>query len=145
MTEIKINRNPRDYTAEEVTAYEAYLAAVAEHNIVCARRGATTREKMDAAYAQMKAFSRFGEIAGYPIAETRSPEDIRTIEQLKLQVGKLTEAARSAMSMLAGVDALDVFTTIAAGVDLADFNAASVLLADASVILRAAVKEADAA
>ena len=144
MTEIKINRNRRDYTAEEEPAYEAYLLPVAEHNIVCARRGATTRDKMDAAAAQMRAFSRFCEIAGYPIAGTRSPEDIRTIEHLKSQVGELTEAARSAMSMLAGVDAIDVFTTIPEGADWGDFNAATVLLTDAGAVLRAAVKKADA-
>jgi len=42
------------------------------------------------------------------------------------------------------VDALDVFTTIPEGADWGDFNAATILLADAGVILRAAVKKADA-
>lgn len=131
------------YTAEQITAYEAYISAMAEHNIVCARPGATTREKMDAAFAASRAFDRFCEIAGLSIGRVSLPADKRRIEHLERELGLLTESARSAAAMLAGIDALDAFTTISDGVLRADFCAASTLLNDAGTVLRAAVKRAD--
>ncbi|WP_416463232.1 hypothetical protein [Sphingomonas sp. VDB2] len=133
----------RDYTAAEVTAYEAYLSAIAEHNIICARTAATTREKMDAATAQLKAFGRFCEIAGYPDGSPRSPDDIRTIGELKEKLGRLTECARSAWAMLRAVDAMGVIHRIPEGVDRQDHGACVCLVQDAQVVLREAVSMAD--
>ena len=138
-----IDTSQRDYTAEQATAYEAYLAAMAEHNIVCARPAATTREKMDAAFAASRAFDRFCELAGLSIGRANPLADKRRIEHLERELGLLTESARSAAAMLAGVDALDAFTTIAEGVLRIDFCAASTLLNEAGTVLRAAVKRAD--
>lgn len=133
----------RDYTAAETTAYEAYLSAVAEHNIVCARPAATTREKMDAADAQLRAFSRFCEIAGYPIGGARSPADLRKIQELTHKLGSLTECARSAWAMLRAVDAMGVIERIPEGVDRQDHDACVCLVQDAQVVLREAVSMAD--
>lgn len=134
----------REYTAAETTAYEAYLSAVAEHNIVCARPAATTREKMDAATAQMSAFSRFCEIAGFPNPATRSPVDIAKIESLTAEIGGMTESVRSAWSMLVAVDAMDVIQRIPKETRHHDeFQASFTLLSDATVILRAILQMAD--
>ncbi|KMS58692.1 hypothetical protein [Sphingobium cupriresistens] len=134
----------RDYTAAETTAYEAYLSAVAEHNIVCARPAATTRDKMDAATAQMNAFSRFCEIAGFPNPSTRSPADIAKIESLNAEIGEINEAVRSAWSMLVAVDAMDVIQRIPAETRHHDeFQASFTLLSDAGVILRGILRKAD--
>lgn len=133
----------RDYTAAEVTAYEAYLSAVAEHNIICARAGASTREKMDAATAQLKAFNRFCEIAGYPIGGTSSPDDIRAIADLKEKLAKLTESVRSAWAMLRGADLMGVIHIIPAEVDREDHDVSVCLISDAQILLRAALTKAD--
>ena len=133
----------RAYTAEQVTAYEGYISAMAEHNIVCARPGATTREKMDAAFAANRAFEHFCDYVGLSIGRRNSLADKRRIEHLERELGLLAESARSAAAMLAGIDALDAFTTISEGVLRADFCAASTLLNDAGTVLRAAVKRAD--
>lgn len=135
----------RDYTAAEVTAYEAYLSAVAEHNIICARAGASTREKMDAAFAADRAWKRFAELGGFDSGKgTRSPEDIRTIDRLKAELGDMTEAVRSAWSMLVAVDAMDIIQRIPTGTRHTDeFQASFILLSDAGVILRAVLRKAD--
>lgn len=134
----------REYTAEQTTAYEAYLSAVAEHNIICARPAATTREKMDAAVAQLNAFSRFCDIAGFPNTGTRSPVDIAKIESLTAEIGGMTESVRSAWSMLVAVDAMDVIQRIPAGTRHdAEFQASFTLLSDAGVILRTILRKAD--
>lgn len=135
----------RDYTAAEVTAYEAYLSAVAEHNIICARAGATTRDKMDAAFAADRAWKRFAELGGFDSGKgTRSPEDIRTIDRLKAELGDMTEAVRSAWAMLVAVDGIDVIQRLPDDKRLADpFNASFTLLGDATVILRSVLRKAD--
>lgn len=135
----------REYTAEQTTAYEAYLSAVAEHNIVCARPAATTREKMNAAFAADHAFKRFSEIAGLDFGRgTRSPADIQKIESLNAEIGEMTEAVRSAWSMLVAVDAMDVIQRLPKETRHHDeFQASFTLLSDAGVILRAILRKAD--
>lgn len=141
MTSINIKR---DYTAEETTAYEAYLSALAEHNITCARSGATTREKMDAAFSADAAWKRFCEVAGLVPGSTRSPEDIRTIERLTREVRARNEAIRSAYSMLIGIHHIGVFA-FRGDADPVDHNACCTLLDDAGIVLRIALDKADGA
>ena len=135
----------RDYTAEETTAYEAYLSALAEHNIACARTGATTREKMDAAFAADRALKRFCEVAGHEPYSTRSPEDIRTIERLNREKSELAEDARSAWAMIRAAYNLDVIDTLPNGVDPSDHSAFVRLLHDAERLLDRALDKADGA
>ena len=142
MTSINIKRN---YTAEETTAYEAYLSAVAEHNIVCARSGATTREKMDAAFSADAAWKRFCEVAGIVPGSTRSPGDIRTIERLNSQKSELVEDARSAWAMIRGAYNMEVIDTLPDGIDPTDHSAFIRLLRDAERLLDRALDKADSA
>lgn len=134
----------RDYTAEETTAYEAYLSAVAEHNIVCARSGATTREKMDAAFSANAAWKRFCEVAGLVSGSTRSPEDIRTIESLTKELAGQNEAIRSACAMLIGIHHIGVFA-LRGTADPIEHGACCTLLDDALTVLRIALDKADGA
>ena len=141
MTSINIKR---DYTAEETTAYEAYLSALAEHNIVCARSGATTREKMDAAFSADAAWKRFCEVAGLVPGSTRSPEDIRTIENLMTELAGQNEAIRSACAMLIGIHHIGVFA-FRGTADPIEHGACCTLLDDAVTVLRIALDKADGA
>lgn len=134
----------RDYTAEETTAYEAYLSAVAEHNITCARSGATTREKMDAAFSADAAWKRFCEVAGLVPGSTRSPEDIRTIESLTSELAGQNEAIRSAYAMLIGIQHIGVFAWRGTA-DPIEHGACCTLLDDAGTVLRLALDKADGA
>ncbi|QNG44677.1 hypothetical protein [Sphingobium yanoikuyae] len=131
-----------DYTAEETTAYEAYLSALAEHNIVCARSGATTREKMDAAFSVDAAWKRFCEVAGLVPGSTRSPEDIRTIENLMKELAGQNEAIRSACAMLIGIHHIGVFA-FRGTADPIEHGACCTLLDDAGTVLRIALAKAD--
>ena len=133
-----------DYTAEETTAYEAYLSAVAEHNIVCARSGATTREKMDAAFSADAAWKRFCQIAGIVPGSTRSPEDIRTIERLTAAMQNLADGARSAWAMIRAAYYMDVIDTLPEGCDPADHSVFVRLLRDAVLLLDSSLAKADA-
>lgn len=133
----------RDYTAEETTAYEAYLSAVAEHNIVCARPGATTRDKMDAAFAAGQAFDRFCHVADLPLA-SRSLSDVRRIEVFQDALAKLIESSRSAWSMIRAADMMGVIERHAEGVDHNDHDACVCLIQDAEAVLRRAIEQADA-
>lgn len=134
----------RDYTAEETTAYEAYLSALAEHNIVCARSGATTREKMDAAFSADAAWKRFCQIAGIVPGSTRSPEDIRTIESLTSELAAQNEAIRSAYAMLIGIQHIGVFA-FRGTADPIEHGACCTLLDDAGYVLRLALDKAGGA
>ncbi len=133
----------RNYTAEETTAYEAYLSAVAEHNITCARSGATTREKMDAAFSADAAWKRFCEVAGLVPGSTRSPEDIRMIERLQKEIGDMVETTRSAWSMIRAADGMNVIEFRASNVDQDDHNACVCLIRDAELILCKLIAKAD--
>ena len=132
-----------DYTAEEIKAYEAYLSALAEHNITCARAGATTKQKMDAAFAADRALKHFCEVAGHTQHSTRSPEDIRTIERLNSQKNDLVEDVRSAWAMIRGAYNMEVIDTLPDGVDPADHSAFIRLLRDAERLLDRALDKAD--
>ncbi|WP_010339920.1 hypothetical protein [Sphingobium yanoikuyae] len=132
-----------DYTAEETTAYDAYLSAVAEHNITCARSGATTREKMDAAFSADAAWKRFCEVAGLVPGSTRSPEDIRTIERLQKEISDMVETTRSAWSMIRAADGMHVIEFRASNVDQDDHNACVCLIRDAELILCKLITKAD--
>ncbi|MGJ8478014.1 hypothetical protein [Sphingobium yanoikuyae] len=132
-----------DYTAEEIKAYEAYLSALAEHNITCARAGATTKQKMDAAFAADRALKHFCEVAGHTPHSTRSPEDIRTIERLNSQKNDLVEDVRSAWAMIRGAYNMEVIDTLPDGVDPADHSAFIRLLRDAERLLDRALDKAD--
>jgi hypothetical protein len=135
----------RDYTAEETTAYEAYLSAVAEHNITCARSGATTREKMDAAFSADAAWKRFCEVAGLHIGRgPRSPEDIRTIKCLTSELAAQNEAIRSAYAMLIGIHHIGIFA-FRGTADPVEHGACCTLLDDAGTVLRLALDKADGA
>ncbi|QJR01162.1 hypothetical protein HH800_02465 [Sphingobium yanoikuyae] len=134
-----------DYTAEEIKAYEAYLSALAEHNITCARAGATTKQKMDAAFAADRALKHFFEVAGHTPHSTRSPEDIRTIERMTKEMGDMVEATRSAWSMIRAADSMRVIEYRASNVDQDDHNACVCLIQDAEVILRKLIAKADGA
>jgi hypothetical protein len=130
----------REYTADETQAYERYISAVAQHNIVCARPGATTQEKMDAAFEMDGAFREFCRTAGLEIGRsTRSPADIDKIKQLEAVVTRLTESIRSASAMLHGIFCIDVFCIRPSEAVAADHNAACTLLDDAHTVLRAAL------
>tara|TARA_R110000787_G_scaffold208846_8_gene318935 strand:+ start:22225 stop:22656 length:432 start_codon:yes stop_codon:yes gene_type:complete len=133
----------RDYTADETTAYEAYLSAVAEHSIVCARPAATTREKMDAALAADRAYKRFCTLAGMETDGVRQLQDVRRIEGLEGEMRQITESVRSAWSMLRAVDAIGVFERLSDGIDRDDHAACCCLLSDAMVVLRQALAAAD--
>lgn len=135
----------REYTAEEITAYEAYISAVAEHNIVCARSSATTRDKMDAAFAIDRAWKRFCEAANLEMGrDMRSRGDILTIDRLKAEAAEQTEAIRSAWSMLFAVDAMDAIQHLPTGDGMADaVNVSCSLLAQAQDTLRTALHKAD--
>lgn len=133
----------RDYTAAETTAYEAYLAAMADHSIVCARPAATTRQKMDAAMVADRAYKRFCVIAGMETDGARRLEDVRRIESLERELRRITESVRSAWSMLRATDAIGVFERLPAGVNADDHGACCCLLGDAMVVLRQALAEAD--
>lgn len=134
-----------DYTAEEIKAYEAYLSALAEHNITCARAGATTKQKMDAAFAADRALKRFCEVAGHTLHSTRSPEDIRTIDRLNSQKNDLVEDVRSAWAMIRGAYNMEVIDTLPDGVDPTDHSAFIRLLRDAERLLDRALDKADGA
>ncbi|WP_312313129.1 hypothetical protein [Sphingobium yanoikuyae] len=130
----------RDYTAEETTAYEAYQSAVAEHNIVCARAGASTQEKMDAAFSVYAAWKRFCGVAGLVPGSTRSPEDIRTIEKLIADMTEQRHAIRSAYSMMVGIHHIGEFGYYE-GIDVAGHAACNSLLDDATGVLRRALEQ----
>ncbi|MBZ9649408.1 hypothetical protein K9B33_17880 [Sphingobium sp. 3R8] len=133
----------RDYTAAEVTAYEAYLSAIAEHNIICARPGATTREKMDAALAADRALKRFSEAAGMDFGRgTRSPADIATVTTLASELASANEVIRSAYSMLLGILNIGSLDYCKPG-DRDNHSACITLLEDAAKLLRAGVAKAD--
>lgn len=134
----------REYTADQTTAYEAYLSAVAEHNIICARPAATTREKMDAATAQMNAFRRFCEVAGFSDCIARSPADVGRIEELRKEINALAESARSAWSMIRAADGMGVIEHHAEGVSRDDHDACVCLIQDAEVVLRLALAKVGA-
>lgn len=140
----------RDYTAAETQAYERYISAVADHNIVCARSGATTREKMDAAFVMDARFREFCETAGLAIGQPRNPADAARIASLEGEVEKITNAARkvaeairSGVSMLHGIESISVFQYLPADESLHDdHNACCTLLDDATTVLRVALREA---
>lgn len=135
----------REYTAEETQAYERYISAVANHNIVCARPGATTREKMDAAFAMDAAFREFGRVAGLEIGRgTRSPSDIEQIKVLKDELGKLIEAARSAYSMIHAADSMGVIEQRPADVDDWEHDVVCCLVSDAQFALKTGITRAQA-
>lgn len=133
----------REYTATETQAYERYISAVVEHNIVCARSGATTKEKMDAAFAMDARFREFAQVAGLAIGGHSKLSDIEQIKTLKADLGTLTESVRSASAMLHGIIAMDVFSVRPADAVEADHNACCTLLDDAQIILRVALDKAD--
>lgn len=133
-----------DYTAEEIKAYEAYLSALAEHNITCARAGATTKQKMDAAFAADRALKHFCEVAGHTPHSTRSPEDIRTIERLTAAMQNLADGARSAWAMVRAAYYMDVIDTLPEGCDPADHSVFIRLLRDAVLLLDSSLAKADA-
>lgn len=137
----------REYTAEETTSYEAYISAVAEHNIVCARPGATTRDKMDAAFAIDRAWKRFCEAANLEMGrDVRSAFDARAIERLKVDAAEQIEAIRTAWSMLFAVDAMNAIQHLPLDDGMADaVNVSCLLLLQAQHTLRAALRKADAA
>lgn len=134
-----------NFTAEEIKAYEAYLSALAEHNITCARAGATIKQKMDAAFAADRALKHFCEVAGHEPHSTRSPEDIRTIERLQKEIGDMVETTRSAWSMIRAADGMRVIEYRADSVDRDDHNACVCLIRDAELILCKLVTKADGA
>ena len=134
-----------DYTAEEIKAYEAYLSALAEHNITCARAGTTTKQKMDAAFAADRALKHFCEAAGHTPYSTRSPEDVRTIERLNSQKNDLVEDVRSAWAMIRGAYNMEVIDTLPDGIDPTDHSAFIRLLRDAERLLDRALDKADGA
>lgn len=134
----------RDYTAEETTAYEAYLSAIAEHNIVCARPGATTKQKMDAAVSVDRALKHFLQVAGHEPHSTRSPEDIRTIEKLNSEVTEQARVIRSAYSMLVGIHHIGEFA-YHSDIDVDGHAACNSLLDDATDALRRALAQPGAA
>lgn len=135
----------RDYTAEQTQAYERYISAVADHNIVCARFGATTREKMDAAFAIDAAFREFSIVAGMEYGRgTRSPSDIERIKVLKDELDKLTEASRSAYSMIYAADAMGIIEQRPEDADDWEHDVCCCLISDAQVVLKAALERAQA-
>lgn len=131
------------YTAEQVTAYEAYLSAVIEHHSTVARHDATTKEKMDAAFAQDRAFRRFCEISGLAIGQQDRLSDRRKADGLAKELADLTEIVRSAWSMLRAADAMQVIDHRPSGIDRHDHNACVCLIQDAEVLLRRALAKAD--
>jgi len=134
----------REYTDAETQAYERYISAVAEHNIVCARSGATTKEKMDAAFATNAAFRDFCRIAGMEMGNVRSLADLDRIEAQEVQIGQLTEAIRSAYSMLFAIKSINVFEFLPANPDIKrDHGVCCTLLDDAQAILSVALDKAD--
>lgn len=130
-----------DYTAEQTTAYEAYLAAVAEHNIICARPAATTREKMDAATAAMAAHERFGRLCGYEIG---MPGDTIRLRDLTALVRDVAELVRSAYSMVFAANGMGVIERRPDGIGEDEHDACVCLFQDAQVILRSALAKAEA-
>jgi len=134
----------REYTATETQAYERYISAVVEHNIVCARPGATTKEKMDAAFAINAAFRDFCRIAGMEMGNVRSLADLERIEAQEAQIRNLTEAVRSAYSMLFAIKSVNVFEFLPANPDMnREHGVCCTLLDDAQAILSVALNKAD--
>ncbi|MBT2242655.1 hypothetical protein JQK15_03815 [Sphingobium sp. BHU LFT2] len=134
----------RNYTAEETTAYETYLSALAEHNIMCARAGATTKQKMDAAFAVDRALKHFMQVAGHEPHSTRSPEDVRTIEKLNSEIAEQARVIRSAYSMLVGIHHIGEFA-YHTDIDVDGHAACNSLLDDATDALRRALAQPGAA
>ena len=135
----------REYSAEQTHAYERYISAVADHNIVCARPGATTKEKMDAAFAMDAAFREFGRVAGLEIGRgARSPSDIERIKVLKDELGKLSEAARSAYSMIYAANGMGIIEQRPEDVDDWEHDVCCCLNSDAQVVLKTALIRAQA-
>lgn len=129
-----------DYTAEQTTAYEAYLAAVAEHNIICARPAATTREKMDAATAAMKAHDRFARLCGYDVGK---PSDALRVRDLTTLILDVADLIRSAHAMVLAANGMGVIERRPDGIDELEHDACVCLFMDAQVILKAAMMKAD--
>lgn len=130
-----------DPTAQETTAYKAYLSAVADHNIICARRGATDRQKMDAANAMLKAFDQYRQAAGYE--SSRNLADVRRIEALTKQINDIGEMVRSAYSMVLGANSLGVIERRPEGIDPFEHDACVCLIVDAQQVLKAALVKVD--
>ena len=133
------------YTTEQAAAYDAYLSALAQHNITCARVDATPKQKMDAAFAAGRALKHFYEAVGHELHSTRSPEDIRTIERLNSEKSDLANDARSAWAMIRGAYNMEVIDTLPDDVDPADHSAFIRLLRDAERLLDHALHKADVA
>ncbi len=133
-----------EYTEDQVQAYERYISAIAEHNIVCARRAATTRDKMDAAFVIERRYQAFCEAAGFQHGTVRSPKDVQRIAELDRLVTDMTEVIRSAHAMLYGADNLDVLAHVVNDGRDQDRAVVDVLMQDAMVVLRACLDKAEA-
>lgn len=134
----------REYTTAETQAYERYISAVANHNIVCAREGATTKEKIDAAFAADAAYREFCRIAGLVIGHAARPSsDDDRVREVEAGLKQITEGLRSASSMLHGIFAIDVFCLRPSDAHEADHNAACTLLDDTHTLVRALLDKAD--
>lgn len=129
-----------DYTAEQTTVYEAYLAAVAEHNIICARPNATTREKMDAATAAMAAHDRFAALCGY---DRSKPSDAIKVRELTTLIRDVSDMMRSAYSMVFAANGMGIIERRPEGIGADEHDACVCLFGDAQVLLRAALAKAD--
>ncbi|MFY9350513.1 MAG: hypothetical protein WBL20_19230 [Sphingobium sp.] len=131
-----------DYTAEQTTAYEAYLSAVAEHNIICARPTATTREKMDAATAAAAAHARFVKLCGIDISQ---PGDAIRLRDLKALMHDVAEMVRSAYSMVFAANGMGVIERRPEGIGEDEHDACVCLFMDAQLVLRSALAKAETA
>jgi len=134
----------RDYTTAETQAYERYISAVEDHEIIKGRADATIREKMDFALAIDDAFRDFCRIAGMEMGNVRSLADLDLIKAQKAEIGELTEAVRSAYSMLFGIQSIGAFQYRPADADMTQAHmACCTLLDDATTVMAAAMKKAD--
>ncbi|KKW92273.1 hypothetical protein [Sphingobium chungbukense] len=134
----------RAYSADETQAYERYISAVANHNIVCARAGATTREKMDAAFAADAAYREFCRTAGLVIGQaTRPSTGNDVVKRLEREMCTLTETVRTAYSMIHAANGMGVIENRPADIDQWDHDVCVCLFTDAQTVLRRALERAD--
>lgn len=133
----------REYTTAETEAYERYISAATNHNIVCARAGATTKEKMDAAFAADAAFREFSIVAGMEYGRgIHAPADLEKIKALEGQLDKQTEDIRSARAMICAAAKFGFIEQCPEGVDVFEHDACACLIRDAALLLRVALGEA---
>jgi len=131
---------PDKLTDKMVQRHEAYLDALATHNIACADPSKTSEERAQLALMAVHLWRDFAEACGVPMPSAR-PHDERYRPQL---FDKLADAAATAHAALYAIEAgglLDALPTDER--DANHHNAACRLISLAESRLRMAITEAE--